>query len=298
MKSSSNITNKMYPNWISYFLRYFDFYGFCATTTTDSLRYSKSVYLFSVLHAILATVLTVSSVRFLMQPHENELNLLNYSVKLGGGLLVYWLSLIELCLKRETNVKFWRKYNVIDRRYCSHQTFYMRSFLSLMVMLMVIPFITFLEYLLRVILVVATEMFLHYWMIYFTLYLVYLNRLQYYLFYVELMAHELKMIDREVQEVVRVNQERIFNVNQKKRCTLTGFHEKRLREYYQLIWEMTSLVNQKFSFSNFPTVLLSFQFLLADTNRVYWALHISYELRKAGVTKFSLNDFRWVFSCI
>lgn len=287
IKFQFNTTIEMHPDWISYFLRYFDLCGFCTTK-------SKFVYLFSVLHVVLVSLLTAVSIQFLRRPQENGLALVNDGVKLGAALLVYWLSIIESCLKRATNMRFWQRFNLIDERYYSHCGLYIRNFLSSMIVCSLIATFFYLEYLVRVILPTIVDkyfiLYLYYWLSYTISGLVYLNRLHYYLFHVKLLAHELETIDREVVEVVRVYRKQIICINQKKNSALTNFHRTRfkwIREYYQMISEMTWLMNQMFAFSNFPTILLPFQIILADANRVYWTFYASYELSMIGLISIS-----------
>lgn len=282
----------MYPKWIFYFSRYFDLLGFCTGVSAKSLQHPKSVHFIFMFHIVQITILTVQAIEFLTRAGSsgnNKLGTINDDLKNITTLLIYWSSIFELYLKRDTQKEFWRRFNEIDEHYCSHRRFFLRDFVfhTLFRILIIAAVLT--EYSVRVVFTkYFNVIFVEFWIVFIVLTMFSLNRLFYYLFYIELILYELKMIEREVNEVVRVNRMKLksrLEVHKVKK-----FHRMRfewIRQYYQLMWEMTLYVNEVFAWSNLPTILLPFQYILGDANWTIWRFHNSSPLRSGGVSLYT-----------
>lgn len=285
----------MYPKWIFYFSRYFDLLGFCTGVSAKSSQHPKSVHFIFMFHIVQITILTVQAIEFLTRAGSsgnNKLGTINDDLKNITTLLIYWSSIFELYLKRDTQKEFWRRFNEIDEHYCSHRRFFLRDFVFHTIFRNLIVAAVLTEYSVRVVFTkYFNVIFVEFWVVFIVLTMFSLNRLFYYLFYIELILYELKMIEREVNEVVRVNRMKL-----KSRLEVhkfTKFHRMRfewIRQYYQLMWEMTLYVNEVFAWSNLPTILLPFQYILGDANWTIWRFHNSFPLRSGGV---SLYTYRY-----
>lgn len=97
--------------------------------------------------------------------------------------------------------------------------------------------------------------------LFFLLYMLCRNRVFYFLFYIELIKYELKIIEKESGDKSSSdrNETEIFS----RRRFLW------LREHYQTIYEIKEYVNSKFSWSNTATVMYSFNLVLTDVNWMY-----------------------------
>lgn len=112
----------MYPNWMFNLLLYFDLWGFCS----QFKRYpnqTKYFRLILALHTLLATVATVFISQYLAKSSKDKLGTINDILKFSFLLLVYWLSIFELYLKRRNQKQFWYITDYIDREFCSFQRF-------------------------------------------------------------------------------------------------------------------------------------------------------------------------------
>lgn len=262
----------MYPKWMIYLSRYFDFFGFYSGLAASSPRYWLLIRVLFICHIIVGIILTLSTFKFLFRPITNRVGTINDDVKLLTALFVYWSSNIELYLKRGTQQKFWQRLNQIDEQFCSHQEFFLRKFLIRMVLLLSIVSFILAEYSVREI-PKSPDTALHLvWINTVVLIEICLNRLFCHLFYMELIAHELEMIEGEVKEIAR--QVTIINA--------TSRLEK-IREYYQLVWGMTIDINRAFSWSNLPTILFPLELVLTDANWMFYNTYHAIPLRAGGL---------------
>lgn len=269
---------KMFPKRIRLLLKFFDFCGFYTETSNQSAK-GKSKSRIFVVHSVWAFILTCFSVACSMEPMilgDGLPYLVNELLQMMNGLLTYWVMIVESYLQRENQRKFWRIYEYIETFHKTCKRTFLRTY-----------FLKLIEYLtvISIIQLYFTQHFTHYVKHYSLFRICYLfsqimyqYRVFYFLFYLELIKYELKMIEHELKDVVALNQFRHSFARGKRRrnygcyTSMERFGEntlKRISVYCQLVFELSKCINQIFGWSNFTTVLYSFHLPLTDGN---WAL--------------------------
>lgn len=256
----------MLAKWLFYLLRYFDIYSFC-TGYRSTQVYARCVQLIFLFHLVSAAVSSVLIIRYINRPMPDELGKVNDIVKFGGGLIVYWTSIVELYANRRAQQRFWRRLNDIDRHCCSHRSFILPGYLAKVLFLQTTMLFIFFVNLLKI--VYCDFEFLYFFYAFIFIVFVFLNRVFYYLFYVELIKCELEVIKCEAK--IMVAKQRRSNW---KRCRLHCCFEherfKWLRMYYRCIFRISVHLNETFGWSNGSTILYAFQLTLTDVNWFYW----------------------------
>lgn len=263
----------MLPKWIHYFLLYFEFSGFGSGLTIPHSRRSKSAHFILAFHIIFGVMTTVSLIKYLVTRLTRNDVLVNDYIKICIAIIVYWCSIIELYSKREIQSQFWRQFIRIDEHFCTHRSVLLKKFLFCMTACLFGMSIYFVGFFVRIVHLIPDKMFREFWTIFGILNIIDTNRLFCYLFYVKLLAYELKVIEREVKNVTSLHQINTKTIDEIENTGMTiiyQMHFKWVREYYHLVWKMTVNLNALFAWSNFPAVLLPFQLLLADIN---WSIY-------------------------
>lgn len=103
----------------------------------------------------------------------------------------------------------------------------------------------------------------------------YINRIFYYLFYLELIKYELRMIENEIKEVVRVYRNKRRRFANGKDVLFIKFEKKRfkwIREYFQSTYDLCHSFNHFLQISNVAAIPLMFQLIITDVIWLYWKL--------------------------
>lgn len=273
----------MYPKWTRALLMYFNFCGFF----TQFDRFHRFDQLIFVLNIILASVTTLIIVKFLCRSIGDQLGTVNDSLKLCALLILYWLSILELFSKRKTQRQFWDCLQRIDKEFCCHQNLRFRAYLlkiSIYFSLFVSMFINYFSILFSK---DKSEMY-YFWFCFFCVAWFRLNQFSYYLFHLEFVLNELKMINREVDkilEVCKLKNAKVF---------LKEFNRSRLkwiREFYGTIHEMCDVINAVFGWS-----IENFQF--KSQNCVNFKVNLCFQVkcgRYFAVISFNCNWIQLVF---
>lgn len=262
----------MYSRWMNNLLFYFDLSGFC-TEFRKSLNQRVFDSLIFLLHIILVSIFSVSILAYLTRLSADKLGTLNDTLKLYGILVVYWLSIFESFIQRPSQRKFWFTVDKIDKRFCSHRYVCFKSYICKFILCYVISILMHLNYVYRLFVVKHSELYF-FWLCYTALVLFYTNRLFYYLFYLEFIKYELKVIDQEIS-LILISYRNVHNVVP----SLKKFHQNRFkwtRNYFESIYDLCSTTNSIFSWANVGNVLLPFLIFLADTNWFYWKIYNKY----------------------
>lgn len=270
----------MFPNWLNILLCYFDFWGLPTEFHVEP-TYRKVIRLASIVHFVLGLIVTVMLIFYLQRPVNDPLGTLNDVIKHGGTLIVFWSTLIELNTKHSIRRNFWQHFNQIDSRFCSHRHFSLPDYLNKARFCFTTYAVVCLLYLQQIVSNTGAQ-YLYFWFTHFTLITMYLNRVFYYLFCLELIKYELGIIENETKEVARVYRNKSYLVANGKSLLFMEFEHKRfkwIREYFQSIYDMCKAFNHFLGWSNVITILFSFQLIITDVIWLYWKLfnkqHIS-----------------------
>lgn len=255
----------MYPRWMLNLLFYFDLWGFCTQIkrSPNQLKFDRSML---TLHIIFASISTLLISKYLSRPGDDKLGMVNDIMKFTVLLLVYWLSIFELYSKRRIQRQFWCIVHYIDKRFCSLQRFnlgYYPMKIEIYFTLTIFIHSIFFKQLLS-----STRIkFLYFWITYILIVWIYQNRAFYYLFYLEWIKNELKIVNHEAHEIVATYQKKILikrlRIFQRNRF-------KWLRQYYGSTYDLSDALNIIFGWSNVVTILVSVHLILADLNWFYW----------------------------
>lgn len=268
----------MFLPWMSKLLMYFDLWGLF--TQFNRFKFSRLIF---VLHIVFVSASSYLICRYLLRPVDDKLGTLNESLKFIALIFSYWLSIFELYLKRRTQKRFWHHVQYIDRHFCGHQRFSLANYLLNLKIYFCVSAISYVRYFQRIISTIGLE-FIYFWCPCVFVILGFQNRSFYYLFYLEFIKHELQMIDHEISEIVYA----YVNVKFNARNVLTmKFHRNRFkwtRQYYGTVHSLCGILNSVFGWSNVAAILLSFCFVLTDTNWLYWKILNAYQFSILGKT--------------
>lgn len=273
----------MYPIWMNNLLLCFDLWGF-STQFRTSRNQRKLDLLILTTHTILASIATSRITIYLLRPVNDQLGTFNDILKFSALIFLYWISLIELYFKRKIQRKFWECVCHIDQHLCSHQQIKLTSYLNRIKIYFLLSALAYLLYLERLLNNTGSK-FLIFWLSYIFMCLVFQIRSFYYLFFLDFIKHELKMIDLELAVMLndcRNVQPKRFR---KKHMFLIKFHRKRfkwIRQYYDMIYNLCRIVNNVFGWSNVIAILLIFHLILTDINWFYWKLLNKYQFNIHG----------------
>lgn len=277
----------MFLPWMSKLLLYFDLWGLF-TQFNRLFKQSKFSRLIFILHIFLVSASSYLICKYLLRPVSDKLGTVNDVLKHIVLLFSYWLSIFELYLKRRTQNRFWHHVQHIDRHFCSHQRFSLANYMFNLKVYFCISAISYIGFLQRIISTIGLE-FIYFWFPCVFVVLGFQNRSFYYLFYLEFVKHELKMIDHEISEIVNAYENVKFNA----RNVLTmKFHRNRFkwtRQYFESVHSLCGILNSVFGWSNVANILLSFHFVLTDINWLYWKILNAYQFSILGKTLWHIS---------
>lgn len=263
----------MYPKWMKILLCYFDIFGVVTEFRVDP-SYRKIIRLASTIQIGLGVIVTILLIIYLQRPIHDPPGTLNDVIKHGGTLIVFWLTLFEFNTKHQIRRSFWNTFKKIDSSLCSHRRFALPGYLSRVRFCFTTFTIVCLLYLHQIISTTGTK-YVYFWCTHFTLITMYINRVFYYLFCLELIIYELKVIENETRAVARTYRNKTCLVAVGKSWSSVEFELKRfkwIREYFQSIHDMCESFNHFLEWSNVITILFSFQLLITDVIWLYWKL--------------------------
>lgn len=253
----------MFSRWIACILKISIAAGFCPESIG---KYAKIAQFILVAHIFMIVFTSVDSVIFVKNQFENsavtDLEILNEVSQRLFVLFSQFVVVIESYSRRKGQQNFWELYHHIDQRYAyrRHRSLliYLLKFFEFFTMFCVVNI-----YYINVVIVNATD--------YGTLFVISFFcrfRVFYYMFYLQLIACELEIVENEAKQLFEENQKSACNHSMK----IQKFQQERflwLRRYYQLIWELNKCVNYVFGWSNFMNILCVLAVFLTHLNWVY-----------------------------
>lgn len=267
----------MQRKWIVCISRYFDFWGFCMEFAVTK-RYEECYLLILVLHIILMCATGWSILIFLKKPTDDTLGHANDIIKLGSILFVCILSLMESYFKRNRQKKFWHIFQKIENKCRPIQSLQLSSYLMKFGFVFVTSIMSTVYYYLKYMhFSYRSDSLAQITMCAFDLLTkIYLNRVLYYLLYLELIENEMNRINQFTKEITQKSRNKMQRRNNERnpqplRQLLRIEHRLRaICEYYQLTCELSDELNSVFGWSNVLTILFSFALILTELNWVYW----------------------------
>lgn len=259
---------KIFSKWIVYLLKFYRILGFFTDYTPEPRINQKCPLLLQVLHGLTGISLLIFGCRFIRKPElfEEVLLLANGLIKFFCSLACYWLSVVELYAKRKSQRNFWRILERIDLHYYQHDNLQMGCYLVKLIEFMSVITMTHIVRKHNAVFDDLLAMLVFYG--YYVAMEICMCRSFYYLFYVEVIKHELQIIENEVREMAEVSQENsaylILKYFRKNRFKWT-------RDYYQLVYALTGCMNSMFGFSQLATIMFPFIVLVTDIAWIHWS---------------------------
>lgn len=276
----------MYPKWIKWLFLYFDLWGLCTQFRKCTNQPNFKVILF-ILHLVLASVATIIIVLHLLRSDIDKMARLNDSLKFAVIFVAHWVSLIELYSKQTLHKIFWIFVFSIDQNFCSHQQFKLTNYLNRMKIYFSLAAIAYGFYF-HTLIHNSGSKFIAFWLSYSFLVLFFKTRSFYYVFYLELIKNELKMIDHELATILddcNSMKSKNFMRNNQFAEQIRSFQQNRfkwIRQYYELVYNLCGTVNTMFGRSNIVIISLTFHLILIDINWFYWKLLNKYQFNVNG----------------
>lgn len=251
--SFAGLQAKMFSKWIRFLLKFFDICGFY--TEIHSLKGSKGNGTIFLLHIFWAFAATITVITFSMStlalsgvlPYMVNNTLQNLS-----GAFIYWIIIFESFTQRKIQQKFWHIYQCIhtDQNHkLRHRNFQIYLIKLITYFSAILPINFYLMYYF----LSFVENFFLFRFSYAFFVIMYQSRIFYYLFYLELIKHELMAIESALKDGASVGREEM----------------KTVHKHYSQICELNDCINQIFGWSNFVAVLYCFELPLTDANWAY-----------------------------
>lgn len=263
----------MYPKWLNRLFLLFNLWGL-STRFPKYSNQSKFHFIIFILHIILASLATIFIAFYLIRPDDDKIARLNDYLKFSVLIFVSWLSLIELYSKQKLQNIFREYVFLIDQRFCSHKQYKLKNYLNKLKIYFIFAAVSYAYYLYRLVHRSGTK-FILFWFSYSFMLIFFKIRSFYYVFYLEFIKNELKIIDHEVTAMLNdCNVVQLNCVNRKRRFVVKFYRNRFnwIRQYYGLVYDMCCTVNTLFSWSNIVVILFTFHLILIDINWVYWKL--------------------------
>lgn len=264
----------MYPEWMEKLFIYFNLCGFCTQFKTSSNQ-KKCDRLFFLFHLSLVSITTLGVYAFLNRPTNDNLGAMNDAMKLIANLIVYWLSILELNSKQKMQRKFWHILKQINQHHSPNQSFSFNAYLIKMIIYFVLLTSMFINYYIIFISGDENAAILYCFWFCFTLIVMFCKQyLFYYLFYLEFMKYELKIVSDELDKM---------------RCFCEKAKFKWIRKFYETIYDLCDIVNAVFGWSNAVAISVSFLLILADINWMNWKLFNKYRIDLIGKSLMNIS---------
>lgn len=278
----------MVPKCVSYFLFYYRLCGFhpeCSVNKRQKLLNS----LILMCHIVLSVWCAIRAYGTFIEEQSimEFLDAFNFFTYYLNLILLYWLIIYDSYINRNTENKFWQIFFQINNKFCSHTNFQIRTYLiSLVILTFANVFVLLFSILRKNSVGSAASMTMHHILIY-----IFDQRLFFYVLHLKMIASELWAVKFELIQVKRLNR---YNQNntRKARSMMCKFEEKgfkRIREYYELVHEMSSCVNICFGWSHLALIIMSFHSLVTFLNFIYGQLHDKFSRYNSGQWWFCSN---------
>lgn len=263
----------MLPNQIVHILNLFDTCGFNSGTSA-LCKNKKANYFIYFLHISAATILTLFEFH-LMAIYYPSLGLseaISESLQCSAALYTYWLILLDSFLHRRAHKHFWDVLRQIDKCYSCQPK---RVIHSYMVKFTIYYFKTVAIMFIR--LIISSFVGFSVDFAYIMLFIICELRMFYYLFCLEILHFQLKMVEDEVKIMMN-----ILNLASVRDHHLLlhidvisagySFEMQRLkwiRGYFHCVHKMMYLLNEIFGWSHVAGISFCFYYILTESNWFY-----------------------------
>lgn len=269
----------MFPKWFVCVMTFFMVCGFCSEISSSSSSMNrKTSVVFSVLHIILAAYLTyyLVDIKLLMDKNGTQLEMINGMFQYSCALMSHWVVILESYFQRKNQRFFFQLLECIDQHQETNAKKMLRNYR-----------IKFLEYFVFYLYLVINlfEQISNSGAVFAMTLLSALcqARMFYYLFYLETINFELKMIKNKFIKMIKTIKFR-KNLCEKRLNDQAAYKTLiRVRKTYQHVYEIIECITKSFGWSNIASIFNVFLQLMTDLN---WMCQNIYE----GDTNFQVGN--------
>lgn len=281
MSNSTQNKPTAVPNQVLRMLKFFDICGF-NSGSTKLTQNKKSIWIIYSVHISLAVFFTLFKFYFILVYYpslgvvEKTSKFCEYMV----ALCSYWLIIFDSISNCHEHRKFWKIFQQIHQYYSTQHKFFPRNY-----MIKMIEFFSMTTFL--IVMGLITDDLELFAVVCSYLILVKLSqfRIFYYLFCVEILYHQLEIIDKEIKEMM------IHKTLSK--CEISQ-RLKFIRGYFQCIHELTNQLNHIFGWSQVAVILFCFQIFLSDFNDIYFHwIHFGDASTEHGVGEHTASFYKF-----
>lgn len=268
--------SKMLPKQIVWMLTFFDIFAY--NTGSSKLSNTRLIsILIYVLHILLIIFVSLYQLQFeaLILSNYEFLEIFNQILQYLAALFTYLLTIVDSFVHRRAHKRFWNLVQRIDQHFYHQSRFTFRCYGWKF-----IEFFSIMSLATYLISTVSNNTF-------FLLICVYdiigEIRVFYYLFCLEILHFQLKMIETELKII-----QNTLNQTNADYSNLTQFSEssnrvsfefelqrlKWIRGYFHCAYEMVNLLNEIFGWSNVQAISFLFYLLLTDFNWMYMNFNV------------------------
>lgn len=239
----------MLPKRILQMLTFFDACGY----NTGSSRLSqnrKVAILIQFVHFSLAVFfsLCIFYLTIKLPTYSRFVELLNQLLQYSTATYTYWFIIFDSLFRWQEHKNFWRILQQIDQSIFPQCDFTIRLYLLKFIQYIFTTFVS-----VSIILLINEATVIHLTLIHLVPIKLCQIRIFYYMFCLEIVYIQLKVIERE-----------LMRMKQMPHIDLCRFQW--LREYYHSVYEMSNLLNQIFDWSHLAAVSFCFHLLLTELN--------------------------------
>lgn len=237
----------MLPEKTKFVLTYFDACGFNSGFSRLS-NSRKTFHRTNILHILMAVFFTLYKIRFIIRILTmDSVRIINFVIQYSAALYTIWSIVFDSHFQKREHWHFWEVLQKIDEHYSSQNSFTFKYFSCKFLL-------CFSTSALAILMIVFFGDLSKSEVVFMYIFLIKIceARVFYYIFCLEVLQFQLKTIENSLTN----NRSSLHRL-------------KRIREYYQYIYEMGSLLNNIFGLSQVTANLFCFYFFLADLNWIY-----------------------------
>lgn len=260
------------------YLNYFQWLGLCPVVFGHSKKNNfKTLTVISFVHLIALTTMVTLAYTFshVIFFNEDSFGLFNDTIKFAAAVIAYYAIIIESFLKRDTQLRIWNlltRYHQTDRLNDFDQcklwnaaqfNCYFLGYIGLM----------FLTDCYRMPFVFSKNQHLNYWPLLTVQLILTRSRHLQYIFYLNIVKRQLHLLFEDLKRIDEYSRYNRTKLKRTLQLSYDQFLRRRLylaREYYSLIYEIVSEINDAFGWSHLVNLTHSFVQILTDLYWCYW----------------------------
>lgn len=266
-------------------LCYFDVCGSNSGSSRVSQNRLANYFIYFV-HISMATFLTLFEFRLIADyyPSLGLTEAISESLEYSAALYTYWLIILDSLMHRQAHEIFWNTLHHIDRYFSCQPKYAIRSYM--------VKFYAYTIKTISMLVIRLTISSIAGFIIdfaYIVLFIVCEVRMFYYLYCLEILHMQLKIVESEVRTMRAILNATKFRECHLPNCnvitTCESFEMQRMkwiREYFHCVHKMMSSLNIVFGWSHVGAIMFCFYYLLTESNWLYIHFNNIPDINRAG----------------